>query len=86
MNIFQDICYFIVHLIYCVLEAVVLTFIPRSLRYKSIRGKLILITGGGNGIGRAMAVKFSEFGATIVIWDIDKKGKIVNIYSHIIYM
>ena len=36
--------------------------------------EVVLITGGGNGIGRLMALKFAKLGSTIVIWDIDEKG------------
>jgi len=38
---------------------------------KSVDGQIILITGGGNGIGRIMACEFAAKGATIVSWDIN---------------
>jgi len=41
---------------------------------KSIVGKRVLITGGGMGIGRLMALKFAQDGAKIVLWDIRKEG------------
>jgi len=41
---------------------------------KSIVGKRVLITGGGMGIGRLMALKFAKDGAKIVLWDIRKEG------------
>lgn len=35
---------------------------------------VVVITGGGAGIGRATALKFAKFGATIVIGDLDQAG------------
>jgi all-trans-retinol dehydrogenase (NAD+) len=32
------------------------------------------LTGGGSGIGRLMALKLAELGATVVSWDINEKG------------
>lgn len=39
---------------------------------KNVRGKIVLITGGGFGLGRLMAKKFSSLGATVVLWDINE--------------
>lgn len=38
-----------------------------------LEGKVAVITGGGNGIGRATAVRFAEEGAAIVVADIQKE-------------
>lgn len=37
----------------------------------NLKGKVAVITGGGNGIGRATAIKLADCGADIVIFDID---------------
>ena len=34
----------------------------------------MLITGGGSGIGRLMAVKLAKLGAIIVTWDVNQAG------------
>lgn len=39
-----------------------------------LEGKLAVITGGGSGIGAAMATRFAAEGADVVIWDLDEKG------------
>ena len=41
---------------------------------KSIEGDILLITGGGSGIGRLMAIKLANLGAVIVTWDVNTKG------------
>jgi NAD(P)-dependent dehydrogenase (short-subunit alcohol dehydrogenase family) len=38
---------------------------------ESIEGRVVMITGGGQGIGRAYALKFAEAGAIPVIVEID---------------
>lgn len=37
-------------------------------------GKVALVTGAGNGIGRAAAIAFSQSGVQVVVSDIDAKG------------
>ena len=41
---------------------------------KSIEGENVLITGGGSGIGRLIARKMAQQGATIVTLDVNVKG------------
>jgi len=41
---------------------------------KSVDGENILITGGGSGIGRIMARKLANLGATIITLDVNEKG------------
>lgn len=56
-------------------EAIILMFIPKRYRIKSIKGEIALITGGAGGIGRLIAIKLAKLGAHVVIWDINKIGK-----------
>uniref|UniRef100_A0A182VDD2 Uncharacterized protein n=1 Tax=Anopheles merus TaxID=30066 RepID=A0A182VDD2_ANOME len=44
-------------------------FVPRP--QKDVRGQVALITGGGNGLGRAMAQLFAARGCQLVLVDID---------------
>jgi len=59
--------------VYYGLEQLVRWIYP-SVFKKSIEGDVVLITGGGSGIGRLMALKLSKLGAVIVTWDVNAKG------------
>ncbi|WKX90977.1 hypothetical protein Q1695_009654 [Nippostrongylus brasiliensis] len=41
---------------------------------KKISGKVVLISGAGNGLGRKIAEKFAKTSCRLVLWDIDEKG------------
>ena len=42
--------------------------------YPGLAGKVVLNTGGGSGIGRAMAHGFARHGAHLMLLDIDVNG------------
>jgi NAD(P)-dependent dehydrogenase (short-subunit alcohol dehydrogenase family) len=42
----------------------------------SLQGKIAVITGGGSGIGKAIAKLFAKQGATVFIFDLDKPGAV----------
>ena len=44
---------------------------------KGIKDKVVLITGGANGIGLATAAAFVEFGATIALVDLDREAGLI---------
>ncbi len=39
-----------------------------------LEGKIALVTGGGSGIGRAIALRFAREGATAIVVDVDTEG------------
>lgn len=42
---------------------------------KDLTGELALITGGGGGLGRLIALRLVRLGCKVVVWDISKEGK-----------
>lgn len=42
---------------------------------KSLKGELALVTGGGGGLGRLLALRLVRLGCRVVLWDINQEGK-----------
>lgn len=70
MFIVIEVLHTLFYLIYCYIESVIRVFFP--VKKKSFAGKLVLVTGAGHGIGRQIAIRFSEIGARLVLLDINK--------------
>ncbi|OQV22323.1 Epidermal retinol dehydrogenase 2 [Hypsibius exemplaris] len=60
---------------YHFLKAVCLALTPDRLRKKkNLSSEIVVITGGGSGIGRCLALQLARTGAQIVIWDVNATG------------
>ncbi|KAK3584390.1 hypothetical protein CHS0354_001725 [Potamilus streckersoni] len=70
MNTFLELIYLVFFLLYCYLESIFRLVVP--VKRKSVKGKIILVTGAGHGIGRELALGFSRLGGILVLWDINK--------------
>lgn len=61
-------------IIYLYLESFCKLLFPPGRR--DVTGWRVLITGGGHGIGREMALEFGRLGADVILWDIN----VVSVY------
>uniref|UniRef100_A0A0N5A6P0 Short-chain dehydrogenase/reductase 3 n=1 Tax=Parastrongyloides trichosuri TaxID=131310 RepID=A0A0N5A6P0_PARTI len=68
--LFQILNFFYQLIIGCIKAILPYGILPR----KDVKGKVILITGGGNGLGKNLAIAFGKLGSKVVLWDIDKKN------------
>ncbi|CAH1639200.1 unnamed protein product [Spodoptera littoralis] len=74
-DIAKDTVLFLVLSCYYILESLFWTLVPNAIRpMKSLKGDVVLVTGGGGGVGRQLAVKLARLGAKVVVWDISKEG------------
>ncbi|XP_042320376.1 epidermal retinol dehydrogenase 2-like [Sceloporus undulatus] len=62
---------FIILFIYYCFEAFVLMFFCVK---KNVAGKIVLVTGSANGIGKEIALNFARLHTILVLWDIDEEG------------
>lgn len=61
---------------YYIGESTLLTVTPAFLTpRKSVRGQVVLITGGAGGLGQQLALRLAKSKAKVVVWDINETGK-----------
>uniref|UniRef100_A0A6A7GBS4 Short-chain dehydrogenase/reductase 3 n=1 Tax=Hirondellea gigas TaxID=1518452 RepID=A0A6A7GBS4_9CRUS len=57
-----------------VLDSCIRTLIPRRFKRRDIKGETMLITGGGSGLGRELAIRFASKGAYVIVWGRNEKN------------
>lgn len=42
---------------------------------KDLNNELCVVTGGGGGLGRLLAMRLAQLGVKVILWDINQEGK-----------
>ncbi|XP_044759327.1 estradiol 17-beta-dehydrogenase 11 [Coccinella septempunctata] len=70
-----DVVGFIVIALGIIAQSIVRACLPKSYRkFKNLNGQNVLITGGGGGLGRLLALRMANQGAKIIVWDVNQEG------------
>lgn len=72
----RDVVGFLLLSLFSIIEGIVKLFIPLKYKMKSVSGEIALVTGGGGGLGRLISLRLANLGAVVVVWDINKGGKL----------
>ncbi|XP_076167867.1 estradiol 17-beta-dehydrogenase 11 [Ptiloglossa arizonensis] len=69
-----DVIGFLILTVISIVESIVRLMIPMKYKMKSIAGEVAVVTGGGGGLGRLVALRLANLGAIVVVWDVNKAG------------
>lgn len=50
--------------------------------FQDVSNQVVLITGGGGGVGRELALRFAEKDAVVIIWDVNNEGEYLYLEAH----
>ncbi|KAK9727514.1 short chain dehydrogenase [Popillia japonica] len=58
-------------------ETLILTLTPTFMRtQKSLKGKVVVLTGGAGGVGQELALRLARADAKVVLWDINEEAMV----------
>ncbi|CAH1283561.1 unnamed protein product [Diabrotica balteata] len=66
---------FLAYSVALIIAAIYKACLPSAYQHrKNINGQIALITGGGGGLGRLLALRLARLGSTVVLWDVNEKA------------
>ncbi|CAO1399159.1 unnamed protein product [Diamesa tonsa] len=72
VSLIVDVFMFTIKSIFIFAETLYLTILPdRFRKLKDVNDQVVLITGGGGGVGKHLALNFARLNSKVVIWDIN---------------
>lgn len=75
-----DVIVFLIVSAFYIIKAIYKFLLPKGYRkIKDLSGEVALVTGGGSGIGRLLALRLAKLGVRVVLWDVNVQGKFIVI-------
>ncbi|CAO1384619.1 unnamed protein product [Diamesa hyperborea] len=73
ISLIVDLFMFTIKSIFFLAETLYLTILPDKYRkMKDVKNQVVLITGGGGGVGKHLALNFARMNSKVVLWDINR--------------
>ncbi|XP_050298763.1 estradiol 17-beta-dehydrogenase 11-like [Anthonomus grandis grandis] len=70
-----DIILFLLASAFYILKAIFKYCLPKKyITLKELNGEIALVTGGGSGLGRLIALRLGKLGVKVVLWDVNVEG------------
>lgn len=70
-----NLLFFVISVLAYIIQSIVKHLIPGKYNQpKCLAGEVVLVTGGGGGLGRLLAMRLAKLKAIVVLWDVNMKG------------